>query len=44
MIDGKVQLEVVIEKGSAAVSWNSNRPKTVCTPVEEVYFFMNVTK
>ena len=44
IIDGKVQLEVVFEKGSAAVSWNANRPKTVFTPVEEMNFFMNVTK
>ena len=39
-----VILEVLIEKGSAAVSCNANRPKTVGRPVEEMNFFVNFTK
>ena len=33
------KLEVLIEKGSAAVSCNANRTKTVCRTVEHVNFF-----
>ena len=36
------KLEVLIEKGSAAVSCNANRTKTVCKTVEHVNFFIKV--
>ena len=36
------KLEVLIEKGGAAVSCNANRTKTVCKTVEHVNFFIKV--
>ena len=33
-------LEVLIEKGSAAVSCNANRTKTVCRTVEHINSFL----
>ena len=35
----RVKLEVLIEKGSAAVSCDANRTKTVCRTVEHTNFF-----
>ena len=35
-------LEVLIEKGSAAVSCDANRTKTVCRTVEHMNFFLKV--
>ena len=35
-------LEVLIEKGSAAVSCDVNRTKTVCRTVEHMNFFLKV--
>ena len=35
-------LEVLIEKGSAAVSCEANRTKTVCRTVEHKFFFIKV--
>ena len=34
------KIEVLIEKGSAAVSCNANRTKTVCRTVEHMNFFL----
>ena len=34
------KLEVLIEKGSAAVSCNANRIKTVCSTVEHMNFLL----
>ena len=34
------RLEVLIEKGSAAVSCDANRTKTVCRTVEHMNFFL----
>ena len=34
------KLEVLIEKGSAAVSCNANRTKTVCRTVEHMNFLL----
>ena len=36
------KLEVLIEKGSAAVSSDANRAKTVCRTVEHMIFFLKV--
>ena len=36
------KLEVLIEKGSAAVSSDANRAKTVCRTVEQMIFFLKV--
>ena len=36
------KLEVLIEKGSAAVSCDANRTKTVCRTVEHINFFLKV--
>ena len=38
----EVKLEVLIEKGSAAVSCDANRTKTVCRTVEHMNFFLKV--
>ena len=35
-------LEVLIEKGNAAVSCDENRTKTVCRTVEHKFFFIKV--
>ena len=35
------KLKVLIEKGSAAVSCDANRTKTVCRTVEHTNFFFN---
>ena len=35
------KLKVLIEKGSAAVSCDANRTKTVCRTVEHMNFFFN---
>ena len=39
----KIRLEVLIEKGSAAVSCDANRTKTVCRTVEHMNFFLKVS-
>ena len=36
------ELEVLIEKGSAGVSCDTNRTKTVCRTVEHMIFFIKV--
>ena len=36
------KLEVLIEKGSAAVSCDANRTKTVCRTVKHMNFFLKV--
>ena len=40
----KIRLEVLIEKGSAAMSCDANRTKTVCrtVTVEHMNFFLKV--
>ena len=38
----KIILEVLIEKGSAAVNCDANRTKTVCRTVEHTNFFLKV--
>ena len=41
--ENEILLEVLIEKGSAAVSCNANRTKTVCRTVEQMNsFFVQV--
>ena len=37
------RLEVLIEKGIAAVSCDANRTKTVCRTVEDMSFFLKVS-
>ena len=42
LVQTRTILEVLTEKGSAAVSCDANRTKTVCRTVEHMNFFLKV--